>query len=94
MFICLLTLLDLLLTHYGISLGVIKEGNPLLSWLFSNEPVFTMVGAFCFVSSACLFLYRVYHRISWLPSALKLIMVTKLGVMILHCRWLLKVALF
>ncbi|WP_420794780.1 DUF5658 family protein [Desulforamulus reducens] len=90
---CLLTLVDLLLTHYGLSLGVIQEANPLLSKILDNNPTPTVIGVFCFVSTACLFLYSVRHRISWLPSALRLLLVIKLGVIGLHCRWLMKIAL-
>lgn len=91
--ICLLTLADIVLTYYGLSLEVIREANPLMARLFDVSPIFSIILAICFVIGACLFFYKVRHRITWLPAALILILVIKLGVIGLHLRWLIQLAL-
>ncbi|MFZ5644809.1 MAG: DUF5658 family protein [Bacillota bacterium] len=86
--IFLLTIGDLLLTYYGLSLGVIREGNPLTALLFNIDPLLAITALAVYVGAACLFIYRVQHRVSWLPAALFGLLVIKMGIICLHLGWL------
>jgi len=89
--IFLLTIADVLFTHYGLRFGVITEANPLMAWLFTVNYPLAIALPVVLVSAACLVFYWARHRVAWLPAAVWALLAIKVGVTGMHGYWILKV---
>ncbi|MTI81182.1 MAG: hypothetical protein FH758_09885 [Firmicutes bacterium] len=86
--IFLLTIADILFTYYGLSLKAIQEANPFLASLFETNSLLTVCLVVLYMAAACLFLYWARNKVSWLQSVLNYLLYAKIGVMVLHFRWI------
>lgn len=88
MWIVYLTILDVILTLYGLQIGIIEEANPILKLMFQKTPFWTGAGIVFFVYFLLWFLYSVQDQVRWLAPALWLICIIKLSVITMHLNWL------
>ena len=84
----LLTFGDALCTMAGIRLGVIAEGNPLLSTAVQQSPEITCAGVFAYTAVLLAVVARFGHRARSTVPLLAVLCAVKLAVMGLHLGWI------
>lgn len=84
----LLTIFDVACTAAGLRLGVITEGNPILTGVMANSPELAAAGLCIVVGAVLLWLYSVRKKIRWLIPALAAIATIKLAVVGMHLFWI------
>lgn len=87
--IIVLTLLDVIATGIGVSVGLIEEGNPLINYLFSFSIPATCFLAFLVTTVLLWLVYtvQVKHDLAWISYALYGILFIKSIVAITHFTW-------
>lgn len=84
-----LMLIDFLLTYIGVSIGVIKEGNPLIAWSF-NLPYWQSIGvrliSVLLVFIPLLILYRMNPNVY--KKVLILAYIVNFIIIIIHLYWI------
>ncbi len=80
---------DLVLTAWGLRLGVIEEANPLLAPLFSVSKPLTVVGGLACVTAALALLWRHRHRVRWIHPVARLLLAFRVVVLGMHIVWIL-----
>lgn len=87
--IFILTLADVALTVWGVTKGYIEEANPLLQGVFHTSPILTGLAVILAVGLMLLFLSK--QKIKWLGYAVGGLVVIKIGVLLLHVDWMVKI---
>jgi len=82
-----LTLADVALTHHGLQIGAICEGNPILAALFDISPALAAASVLLYVGLACVALWWARNKVVWLPAAVRVIVVVKVVVLGAHALW-------
>lgn len=83
---------DVYLTKYGLQLGVITEGNPLMARLFEIHPDVAVVFSVG-LSALLLGCLQLLSRQSTLAvKAMTGLLVVRIAVILLHANWLLRTA--
>jgi len=83
-----LIILDFGLTSLGLKMGVITEKNPLIQKVMTASPLITSCLVFAFVWWALVILKRSEDRRMF--DILGCVFFAKLGVMILHLNWIVR----
>lgn len=89
--IWLLGVVDVYLTRYGLQLGVITEGNPVMAHLFEIHPDAAVAFS---VGLSALLLFCLQHLRSHCTlagKAMKGLLAVRVVVILLHVNWLLRV---
>ncbi|MDF2546491.1 MAG: hypothetical protein K0R93_1389 [Anaerosolibacter sp.] len=86
--IYLLTVLDIAFTLFGLQLGIIQEGNPIMNYFICLSTEATAFCVLAYVAIALVFLYKVSEKVKWLNMMLTGLASIKAYVLILHFRWL------
>ncbi|UWG98016.1 DUF5658 family protein [Dehalobacter sp. DCM] len=89
--IFLMTIADTLFTAVGMTKGIIAEANPIIKWIFSVNTTLASVTVVMFVGVLLLMIYRFRNHIRWIKYGLGLLVIAKVGVLILHLRWIIEV---
>ena len=85
-----LTIADVACTYIGFRSGQIKEGNPLLRYMFSNHPELTSLMVIAFVGCLLWLLWNYKDRARHIYVFVSGILLVKIAVMGLHLDWILK----
>ena len=80
-----LTIVDLILTRYGLFLGVISEGNPLMVNIVESPLILVVIAI---IMAGLFFAYKHFYDYIWIKYALTIVLVVKLFVVGLHINWL------
>ena len=81
-----LTAFDLLATAYGLQIGAITEGNPIMAVLYDTSPLLA-IGAGLALTSACVYiLWRAKTPLAY--YGLWAVLLIKVGIFGLHIAWL------
>lgn len=88
--IWILGLIDVLCTNYGLNLGVIQEGNPLMAHLFAINANTAIAFSLTLSGTLLACLHRLRHRCTLAGKALWGILFVKLFIVILHFGWLIR----
>jgi hypothetical protein len=86
--IFLLTVLDIVFTVKGLKLGIISEGNPILSYFMESDMGLTAFCVLAYVGAALILIYKASPKICWLNTALAGTAGVKLFTVLLHLRWI------
>ncbi len=82
---------DLLLTAWGLRLGVIEEANPLMAWLFSISKPLTLGIGTAVMTAALGFLWYVRKKIAWFETVVRGLLAIRVVVLSIHIYWLLQI---
>jgi hypothetical protein len=82
--IFLLTVGDAIFSAWEVKMGWMTEGNVLIQNAVMSYPVLTCTLAALAVGAVLFGIWKVRHRIKWLPSAMIGLLVIKSGVMLYH----------
>lgn len=88
--IAILTVIDIVCTTVGLSLGYITEANPVLARMYDWSLVGTCIIIFIFVLLLVMFINK-YKHIKWVQYSIYGIIIVKLLVMLLHINWIMLV---
>ena len=86
--IAILTIIDIICTTVGLSLGYITEGNPLMAWLFERSVIGTCVIVVLLVGACLVILNTFMDRYKWVRYVVAGLVGIKIIVVILHCVWI------
>lgn len=87
-FIFLLTVLDIVFTVNGLKLGIISEGNPILSYFIESYTGITVFCVLTYVGAALILIYKASSKIRWLNTVLAGMTGIKVYTVALHLRWI------
>ncbi len=79
---------DLVLTAWGLHLGLIEEANPIMAWLFSVSMSGALILALVVMTAALLFLHVARNRVAWVDMALRSLLAIRFSVLVLHMIWI------
>ena len=91
--IWLLGLADVLLTNYGLNLGVIREGNPVMAYFFAVSPNLAITFSLIFSGIMLWFLTHLKTKTALAGKALWGLLAVRLFVIFLHAGWLIQIAI-
>ncbi|HAA37731.1 MAG TPA: hypothetical protein DCE00_02535 [Firmicutes bacterium] len=86
--IWLLGLADVWLTNYGLQLGVINEGNPVMAYFFQLNPTWAIVFSLSISAVLLYFLQRLCLHTMLAKKALRGLLLVRIFVIVLHLNWL------
>lgn len=89
-YIWILGIIDVLLTKYGLNLGVIEEGNPLMAHLFAMNANTAIIFSLTLSGVLLACLHRLRDKCTLAGNALWGILFVKLFIVILHFGWLIR----
>ena len=89
--IWLLGLADIYLTKYGLQLGVISEGNPIMAYFFSIHPNVAVLFSLGISGILLYCLHLLTSRTAFAVKALWALLAIRLFVIFLHANWLVQV---
>ncbi|MDW7651563.1 MAG: DUF5658 family protein [Bacillota bacterium] len=89
--IWLLGLVDVLLTKYGLTLGVIREGNPVMAWLFAIHPNVAVLFSLLVSGVLLWFLTTLQAKTNLAVKALWGLLIVRILVIVLHVGWLVRI---
>ena len=78
---------DLVLTAWGLSLGVIREANPVLAWAFDVSPLGTVITGAALTGAIFYGLHLMRDRSRLLYPGLWILLGVRVAVLWLHMRW-------
>ncbi len=84
----LLGAMDVLLTEYGLRLGVIEEANPVMAILFAQSHLLAALFSLLLSGTMLLFLHHCRHRCKLALHSLKGLLLLRLLIMSLHANWI------
>ncbi len=79
---------DLVLTAWGLQLGVIEEANPIMAWLFGISIPGALLLAVVIMTAALLCLHVARNRVTWVDFALRGLLAIRFSVLALHMIWI------
>ena len=79
---------DVLLTDYGMRLGVVREGNPLMASLFAKDPGLAVVFSLIFSGVMLVFLHHLREKCCLAARGLLVLLVVRIFIIMLHINWL------
>ncbi|MBS4032591.1 MAG: hypothetical protein KGZ63_14390 [Clostridiales bacterium] len=82
---------DILLTHLGLTLGVISEGNPLMAYLFELSVPAAILFALVLPGAGLYFLHSQATRCRLALQALRGLLFVRIAVFLLHLNWMIRV---
>lgn len=82
-------LVDLLLTAWGLSLGVIEEANPVMVRIFRVSPLWAVILGFIVLTAALYVLAKARKRVWWVDPALVGLLGVRIVVLGMHAIWVL-----
>lgn len=87
--IWLLGALDVWFTKYGLAVGAITEGNPIMAALFSVHP--DVAVAFSLIISAIFLacLHKMQRMTRLASQALRALLIVRIVILLLHINWML-----
>lgn len=88
--IWLLGLVDVYLTKYGLQLGVIAEGNPVMAYFFSIHPNAAVLFSLALSGIFLYCLHRLRQHTGFAVTALWGLLAVRLLIIFLHVNWLLR----
>ena len=86
--IAILTIIDIICTAVGLSLGFIAEGNPLMAWLFDWSVIGTCVIVVLLVGACLAILKTFMDRFKWTRYVVAGLVGVKLFVVLVHLSWI------
>ncbi|HZK25498.1 MAG TPA: DUF5658 family protein [Oscillospiraceae bacterium] len=86
--IWLLGLADVYLTKYGLQIGVITEGNPIMGYLFNLNSHWAIIFSLSLSGLLLYCLQRLCLRTTMAEKAMKGLLVVRILVIGLHLNWL------
>lgn len=89
--IAILTIIDMICTTVGLSLGFITEGNPLMARLFDWSVIGTCVLVVLLVGACLAILNTFMYRFKWTRYVVAGLVGVKAFVVLLHCVWIVQV---
>ena len=84
----ILSIIDIVATYLGISIGFIKEGNPVLQ-VYHKDPLLVSLVILIYLVVALYFISRVKR--TWIKYVMNVVVFVKLCVVALHANWILSV---
>ena len=81
------SLVDLLLTAWGLSLGVIKEANPIMASIFDASPALAVVLGIVGTTAGLLVLKKARKNVWWVDHALFGLLSLRVVVLGMHAIW-------
>lgn len=79
---------DILLTHLGLTLGVISEGNPLMAYMFELSVPAAILFALVLPGVGLYFLHTQAVGCRLALQALRGLLVVRIAVILLHINWM------
>jgi hypothetical protein len=91
--IWLLGLADVLLTNYGLNLGIIQEGNPVMAYFFAISPNLAISFSLIFSGIMLWFLTQLKTKTALAGKALWGLLAVRVLVIFLHVGWLVQLTI-
>jgi len=89
--IAILTIVDIICTYVGVSVGAIQEGNPLIAYGFEWSVIGTCVVTATLIA-VCLWVLKQYmDRFQWTRVVVAGLVGVKAFVVVLHCLWIVQI---
>lgn len=82
---------DILLTHVGLTLGVISEGNPLMAYMFEVSAPGAILFALVLPGAGLYFLHNQSGSCRLALQALWGLLLIRIVVFLLHVNWIIRV---
>lgn len=82
---------DILLTHLGLTLGVISEGNPLMAHMFERSVPVAILFALILSGAGLYFLHNQAASCRLALQALWGLLFVRIAVFLLHFNWIIRV---
>jgi len=89
--IAILSLIDIVCTYAGISIGAIQEANPLIAYGFEWSIIGTCLIAILFISICLHILDKYRKQYKWVDGALYVIIIMKVIIVLMHTYWIINV---